>query len=102
MSGPITIAAIQARVAATFGVSRADLVGPTRRHAIVRPRQVAMLLARELTPRSLPQIGRAFRRDHSTVKYSIQVIPKHLRRNLALRATVERLRADLGQPEGHH
>lgn len=94
------LAAIQERVAREFGVTRADLVGPTRRHAVTRPRQVAMYLACALTQNSLPMIGRAFGRDHTTVMYSVRVLPQYLARDAALRARVERLQGDLTRPTG--
>ncbi|MBE0529503.1 MAG: hypothetical protein IH626_01665 [Rhodospirillales bacterium] len=100
MSFAPTISMIQERVAALFGVPRADLIGKTHSHAVTRPRHVAMALARELTERSFPEIGRAFRRDHTSVMYAVRVVPERIRRDPALRAKVERLRADLGQAEG--
>jgi chromosomal replication initiator protein len=67
-SGPTTIEAIQERVADAFGISRAELVGSSRAATVLRARQVAILLTREATELSLPQIGRLYGgRDHSTV-----------------------------------
>lgn len=97
---PFTISMIQDRVAAAFGVAHRELIGPTREHRVTRPRQVAMSLALELTSQSFPAIGRAFGRDHTTVMYSVRVLPEHLARDPALRAKVERLRLDLLQPAG--
>jgi chromosomal replication initiator protein len=63
---------IIAATAAATGLSSADLVGPSRRQPLVRARQTAMYLCRELTDLSLPKIGRAFGgRDHTTVMHSI-------------------------------
>jgi chromosomal replication initiator protein len=100
MSFAPTISMIQERVAVLFGVRRADLLGKTRVHTVTRPRHVAMHLARELTERSFPEIGRAFRRDHTSVMYAVRIMPECIRRDAALRAKVERLRADLGQAGG--
>ena len=81
--------AIQARVAEHYGLSLAELVGPRRARAVARPRQVAMYLAKTLTERSLPEIGRRFGgRDHTTVIHGV-------RRIEALRETDERIARDL-------
>lgn len=67
-----TISAIQQHVAASFGVPLRDMTSARRPRWIARPRQVAMYLARHLTRRSLPDIGRAFgNRDHTTVMYAV-------------------------------
>ncbi|NNF11301.1 MAG: chromosomal replication initiator protein DnaA [Acidimicrobiia bacterium] len=58
--------------AAACGLSPADLIGPSRRQPLVRARQTAMYLCRELTDLSLPKIGRAFGgRDHTTVMHAL-------------------------------
>jgi chromosomal replication initiator protein len=58
--------------AAATGLSPADLIGPSRRQPLVRARQTAMYLCRELTDLSLPKIGRAFGgRDHTTVMHAL-------------------------------
>jgi chromosomal replication initiator protein len=58
-----------------YAVTRADLLSPRRARSIVRPRQVGMYLAKKLTPRSLPEIGRRFGgRDHSTVLHAVRKI----------------------------
>jgi len=63
-----------------YNVSRADLLSPRRARAIVRPRQVGMYLAKKLTSRSLPEIGRRFGgRDHSTVLHAVRKIEELMR-----------------------
>jgi chromosomal replication initiator protein len=58
-----------------YNVARADLLSPRRAQSIVRPRQVGMYLAKKLTSRSLPEIGRRFGgRDHSTVLHAVRKI----------------------------
>jgi chromosomal replication initiator protein len=59
-SEPTTVEAIQQQVAAAFGISRAELVGTSRAATPLRARQVAILLTREATDLSLPQIGRLY------------------------------------------
>lgn len=63
----MTVAQIIAKVARDADLSPADILGRSRRAPIAAARQEAMLRARELTGQSLPQIGRAFGRDHKTV-----------------------------------
>ncbi|WP_425573120.1 chromosomal replication initiator protein DnaA, partial [Nocardioides lentus] len=63
----ITAGTIIAQTCSYFGVSIEDLTGPSRGRHLVQGRQIAMYLCRELTPMSLPQIGREFgKRDHTT------------------------------------
>lgn len=78
LKGPqrrITIDEIQKAVSAHFEVKQLDLVSERRAVAIARPRQIAMYLAKKLTTRSLPEIGRKFgNRDHSTVIHAVRRI----------------------------
>ena len=71
---PPTIAAIQGSVADAFGITVSEMLSRRRRREIVRPRMAAMYLAVDLTPASLPQIGRTFDRDHTTVMHACSVI----------------------------
>lgn len=75
MSAP-RIAEIQRAVAEHFGLRVPDLICDRRGRSIMRPRQAAMYLARELTAQTWQQIGRAFRRDHTTVMYGCEVVAK--------------------------
>lgn len=68
-----TIAELQERVAAQYGFRRADLLGPCR-HKSVFARHTAMYLARTLTRASLPEIGEAFERNHTTVMAAVRKI----------------------------
>ena len=71
----ITIEEIQRKVAEHYSVRLSDMVGPKRVRTIARPRQVAMYLAKQLTTRSLPEIGRRFGgRDHTTIMHGIRKI----------------------------
>jgi chromosomal replication initiation ATPase DnaA len=70
------IKAIQAIVATFYNVTRGDLCSARRTaNIVVRPRQIAMYLAKEMTPFSLPQIGHHFGgRDHTTVLHAVRKI----------------------------
>ena len=71
----ITIDEIQRAVSAHFDLKQLDLISARRAVAIARPRQIAMYLAKRLTTRSLPEIGRKFgNRDHSTVIHAVRRI----------------------------
>jgi len=71
----ITIDEIQRAVSTHFEVKQIDLISERRAVAIARPRQIAMYLAKRLTTRSLPEIGRKFgNRDHSTVIHAVKRI----------------------------
>lgn len=76
---------IQKAVCKHYDVKMVDLLSPRRTADIVKPRQVAMYLAKELTPHSLPQLGRRFGgRDHTTVLHAVRKIPADSRADLAL------------------
>jgi chromosomal replication initiator protein len=71
----VKIEDIQKLVATHFNVSRADILSSRRTATVVRPRQIAMFLAKVLTLRSLPEIGRRFGgRDHTTVLHAVRKI----------------------------
>jgi chromosomal replication initiator protein len=71
----ITVDDIQKAAAEHFGLKQADLISERRNRAIARPRQAAMWLAKQLTTRSLPDIGRRFGgRDHTTVLHAVRRI----------------------------
>ncbi|CAN5466470.1 chromosomal replication initiator protein DnaA [soil metagenome] len=71
----ITIDDIQKATADHYGMKQADLLSERRNRAIARPRQAAMWLAKQLTTRSLPDIGRRFGgRDHTTVLHAVRRI----------------------------
>ncbi len=73
----ITIDEIQKRVSEHFRIRQAEMVSARRAREVARPRQIAMYLAKQLTPRSLPEIGRRFGgRDHTTVIHAVRQIEK--------------------------
>ncbi|MGV1681445.1 chromosomal replication initiator protein DnaA [Sphingopyxis sp. NJF-3] len=71
----ITIDEIQRAVCAHYRLDKAEMASKRRVRAVARPRQIAMYLAKELTPRSYPEIGRRFGgRDHSTVIHAVRTV----------------------------
>jgi len=76
-----------------FGVSKGDLLSQRRHRSVVWPRQVGMYLAKQLTARSLPEIGRRFgNRDHTTVLHAIRKIEGQLVDNPRLKDELEELK----------
>ena len=71
----VTIEEIQKQVASHFNVRISDMHSARRARSVARPRQVAMYLAKQLTSRSLPEIGRKFGgRDHTTVMHAVRKV----------------------------
>jgi chromosomal replication initiator protein len=89
----VTIDEIQRRVAEHFNIKMAEMTSARRARQVARPRQVAMYLAKQLTPRSLPEIGRKFGgRDHTTVMYAVRKIEELVASDRAFAEDVELLR----------
>ena len=97
----VRIEDIQKVVARHYNVSKNDLLSNRRTRVIVRPRQIAMYLAKMLTPRSLPEIGRRFGgRDHTTVLHAVRKIEGMIKEDTKLAHEIEllkRLIHELGQ-----
>jgi chromosomal replication initiator protein len=74
----VTLEQIQDAVCSVHGIERTDLLSPRRSAKVARARQLAMYLARELTPLSLSEIARGFDRDHTTVMHAIRVVGERL------------------------
>jgi chromosomal replication initiator protein len=90
---------IQAAVATSFGISPADLIGPSRAAGPVRARHVAILLTRERTALSLPEIGQRFGgRDHSTVLNSLRRAEAVIGQDEELEDRVNTLRETIHNP----
>ena len=84
---------IQKVVARHYNVSKNELLSNRRTRAIVRPRQIAMYLAKVLTPRSLPEIGRRFGgRDHTTVLHAVRKIEDLVSNDQKLAREIELLK----------
>jgi chromosomal replication initiator protein len=93
----VTIDEIQRRVAEHFNMKMAEMTSSRRARVVARPRQVAMYLAKQLTQRSLPEIGRKFGgRDHTTVMHAVRKIEELMVSDRALAEDVDLLHRMLG------
>jgi chromosomal replication initiator protein len=85
--------------ASLFGVTTSDLVARDRRPAVARARKVAIYLARELTGKSLPEIGRRLGgRDHSTILAAVRSLTGDIERDTELAQAVDKLKRQLQVP----
>ncbi|MDX2225323.1 MAG: chromosomal replication initiator protein DnaA, partial [Rhodospirillaceae bacterium] len=88
----LTMEEIQKRVAEHYKIRISDMSSARRARAVARPRQVAMYLAKHLTSRSLPEIGRAFGgRDHTTVMHAVRKIEELCKADTGFAEDVELL-----------
>ena len=89
----VTIEEIQKRVAEHYSIRLTDMSSPRRARNVARPRQIAMYLAKQLTSRSLPEIGRRFGgRDHTTVMHAVSRVAELMQADAAFAEDVELLR----------
>ena len=92
----VTIDEIQRKVAEHFNLRVADMYSERRARAVARPRQVAMFLAKSLTQRSLPEIGRKFGgRDHTTVMHAVKKVEELMASDHGFAEDIELLRRTL-------
>ena len=92
----LSIEDIQRKVAEHYNIKLADLVGQKRVRTIARPRQVAMYLAKQMTTRSLPEIGRRFGgRDHTTIMHGVRKIEELCAEDHGMAEDVQLLRRAL-------
>lgn len=82
----MTIHDIQQLVCTRYGISHCDLMSRRRGRLQAVPRQVAMWLSRHTLPHTLPEIGRAFDRDHTTVIAAIRRVEQRMAANPAMHA----------------
>jgi chromosomal replication initiator protein len=89
----VSIEEIQRKVAEHYNVRLSDMIGPKRVRTVARPRQVAMYLSKQLTPRSLPEIGRRFGgRDHTTIMHGVRKIEELMATDSQLSDDLQMLR----------
>ncbi|MDE4173021.1 chromosomal replication initiator protein DnaA [Phaeobacter sp. PT47_59] len=92
----ITVEEIQRKVSEYYNIRMSDIIGPKRLRSYARPRQVAMYLCKQLTSRSLPEIGRRFGgRDHTTVMHGVKRIEELKTSDGQIAEDVEMLRRAL-------
>ncbi|MFW8593690.1 chromosomal replication initiator protein DnaA [Cribrihabitans neustonicus] len=92
----ITVEEIQRKVSEYYNIRMSDIIGPKRLRSYARPRQVAMYLCKQLTSRSLPEIGRRFGgRDHTTVMHGVKRIEELKMTDGQIAEDVEMLRRSL-------
>lgn len=92
----ITIDEIQRKVVEHYSLRMQDMHSARRARAVARPRQVAMYLSKQLTPRSLPEIGRKFGgRDHTTIMHAVRKIEELMEQDHQIAGDVDVLRRAL-------
>jgi len=87
-----TIDEIQKKVAEYFNISVKEMQSSRRARNVARPRQIAMYLAKQLTSRSLPEIGRKFDRDHTTVMHAVRKVEELAMEDTSMAESIEDLR----------
>lgn len=92
----VTVEEIQRKVSEHYNIRLSDIIGPRRVRVIARPRQVAMYLAKQMTTRSLPEIGRRFGgRDHTTIMHGVKRIEELKDQDEQIAEDIELLRRAL-------
>jgi chromosomal replication initiator protein len=94
----ITIEHIQKTVAEYYDLRVSDLTGKNRSNSIAAPRMMAMFLSRNLTDKSLPDIGAAFGKNHATVIHAVNKIKKDCVSNNSLSGTLSLIKRRLQNP----
>ena len=92
----ITVDKIQNTVSNFFNLSLNEMLSQRRSRPLARPRQIAMYLAKKMTTRSLPEIGRRFaNRDHTTVIHAVKTITKLSEKDEEIKNNVNQIKAIL-------
>ncbi|WP_397541830.1 chromosomal replication initiator protein DnaA [Roseovarius salis] len=92
----VSIEEIQRQVSEHYNIRLSDMIGPKRLRSFARPRQVAMYLCKQMTSRSLPEIGRRFGgRDHTTVMHGVKRIEELRQQDAQIAEDLEMLRRTL-------
>lgn len=91
----VTVDEILRKVAERYNLRMAEMMSKRRDRSIARPRQIAMYLAKMLTTKSLPEIGRAFDRDHTTVIHAVKKVEDLCETDAAFKDEIDALRRGL-------
>ena len=91
----VTVDEILRKVAERYNLRTAEMMSKRRDRSIARPRQIAMYLAKVLTTKSLPEIGRAFDRDHTTVIHAVKKVEELCETDAAFKDEIDALRRGL-------
>ena len=90
----ITVDKIQNTVANFFNIPLAEMLSQRRSRPLARPRQIAMYIAKKMTTRSLPEIGRRFaNRDHTTVIHAVKTITRLSEKDDEMKTNIEQIRS---------
>ena len=90
----ITVDKIQNAVSSFFNIRLAEMLSQRRSRPLARPRQIAMYLAKKMTTRSLPEIGRRFaNRDHTTVIHAVKTITRLSEKDDEMKKNIDQLRS---------
>ncbi len=88
----VSIEDVQRKVAEHYNIRVSEMTSKRRERSVARPRQIAMYLAKHLTTKSLPDIGRAFDRDHTTVIHAVKTIDDMCLKDPSFKAEIDSLR----------
>tara|TARA_B100001769_G_C22085222_1_gene584953 strand:+ start:113 stop:1504 length:1392 start_codon:yes stop_codon:yes gene_type:complete len=92
----ITVDKIQNTVSNFFNISLTDMLSQRRSRPLARPRQIAMFLAKKMTTRSLPEIGRRFaNRDHTTVIHAVKTITRLTEKDDEMKKNINQIKSTL-------
>jgi len=90
----ITVDKIQNTVASFFNIPLGEMLSQRRSRPLARPRQIAMYLAKKLTTRSLPEIGRRFaNRDHTTVIHAVKTITRLSEKDEEMKSNINQIKS---------
>lgn len=92
----LTIEEIQTAVAKKFCITLQQIISPERTASLVTPRQLAMYIARKLTPKSLQEIADAFGKKHATILHGVKTIKERLENEIDLKYTLEEIVSQFG------
>ncbi len=92
----LTIEEIQNEVAQKYGISVAQILSTEKTQSLVTPRQMAMYVARKITPKSLQEIATAFNKKHATIIHGVKTIEKRLDVEPDLKNTLEEILSKFG------